>query len=137
MLIASHMERRRLVSDHIRQIEEARLERIEQAPSNGSHAMVRLLARVMGVGVPTPHAGARGIVAELATTGISPLAGLTGSPADSGRKRREKGLARSGNGPGRSRHDSISVAVPSTPEGQRLDEMVSIPHRERSRIESP
>jgi hypothetical protein len=33
------MERRRLVSDHIRQIEEARLERIEQAPSNGPHAI--------------------------------------------------------------------------------------------------
>ena len=35
------MQRRRLVSDHIRQIEEARLGRIEQAPSNGPHAMVR------------------------------------------------------------------------------------------------
>jgi transposase len=49
------MERRRLVSDHIRQIEEARPERIEQAPSNGPHAMVRLLARVMGVGIETVH----------------------------------------------------------------------------------
>src|SRR6476620_983810 len=47
------MERRRLVSDHIRQIEDGRLERIEQAPSSGPHAMVRLLARVMGVGIET------------------------------------------------------------------------------------
>ena len=34
------MERRRLVSDQIRQIEEARLERMEQAPGDGPHAMV-------------------------------------------------------------------------------------------------
>jgi transposase len=39
------MERRRLISDQIRQIEDARLERIEQAPGDGPHAMVRLLAR--------------------------------------------------------------------------------------------
>jgi transposase len=47
------MERRRLVSNQIRQIEEARLERFEQAPSDGPHAMVRLLARVIGVGIET------------------------------------------------------------------------------------
>src|SRR5271169_6118178 len=35
------MERRRLLSDHIRQIEDARLERIKHAPSDGPHAMVR------------------------------------------------------------------------------------------------
>ena len=45
------MERRRLVSNQIRQIEEARLERFEQAPNDGPHAMVRLLARVIGVGI--------------------------------------------------------------------------------------
>src|SRR6266481_656670 len=44
------MERRRLVSDQIRQIEEARLERMEQAPGDGPHATVRLIARVIGVG---------------------------------------------------------------------------------------
>jgi transposase len=36
------MERRRLVSDQIRQIEHARLERIEHTPNDGPHAMVRL-----------------------------------------------------------------------------------------------
>src|SRR3979490_2811772 len=45
------MERRRLVSDQIRQIEEARLERMEQAPGDGPHAMVRLIARDIGVGI--------------------------------------------------------------------------------------
>src|SRR5437660_3853155 len=47
------MARRRLVSDQIRQIEDARLERLKQTPSDGPHAMVRLLARVIGVGVET------------------------------------------------------------------------------------
>ena len=41
------MERRRLVNNQIRQIEEARLERLEQTPSDGPHAMVHLLARVV------------------------------------------------------------------------------------------
>jgi hypothetical protein len=47
------MERRRLVSEQIRQIENARLERIKLAPSHGPHAMVRLLARVIGIGIET------------------------------------------------------------------------------------
>jgi transposase len=47
------MERRRLVSNQIRQIEEARLEHLEQVPGDGPHAMVRLLARVIGVGIET------------------------------------------------------------------------------------
>src|SRR5450830_462834 len=45
------MERRRLVRDQIRQIESARLDRLEHAPGEGAHAMVRLLARVMGIGI--------------------------------------------------------------------------------------
>src|SRR3954466_14476032 len=36
------MARRRLVSDQIRQIEDARLERLKQAPNDGPHAMVHL-----------------------------------------------------------------------------------------------
>src|SRR5437879_10545139 len=47
------MERRRLVSDQIRQIEEARLDRLKQAPGDGPQAMVRLLARVLGVAIET------------------------------------------------------------------------------------
>jgi transposase len=47
------MDRRRLVSDQIRQIEEARLDRLKQVPDDGPHAMLRLLARVIGVGIET------------------------------------------------------------------------------------
>jgi transposase len=93
------MERRRLISDQIRQIEDARLERIEQAPGDGPHAMVRLLARVIGVGIETADM----LVQEVLTRNmrdrraVARYAGLTGSPDESGTKRREKGLARSGN----------------------------------------
>jgi transposase len=47
------MERRRLLRDQIRQIESARRGRLEHAPGEGAHAMVRLLARVMGIGIET------------------------------------------------------------------------------------
>ena len=47
------MERRRLISNQIRQIEEARQKHLEQASNDGPHAMVRLLARVIGVGIET------------------------------------------------------------------------------------
>ena len=93
------MERRRLVNDQIRQIEDARLERLEQAPIDGPHAMVRLLARVIGVGIETADM----LVQEALSRNmrdrraVARYAGLTGSPDESGQKRREKGLARSGN----------------------------------------
>src|SRR5258708_10919213 len=47
------MARRRLVSDQIRQIEDTRLERLEQTPSHGPHAMVRPWTRVIGGGIET------------------------------------------------------------------------------------
>jgi transposase len=94
------MERRRLVSNQIRQIEETRLERLEQAPSDGPHAMVRLLARVIGVGIETADMLVHEVLSRNMRDrrAIARYAGLTGSPDESGRKRREKGLSRSGNG---------------------------------------
>jgi transposase len=93
------MERRRLISDQIRQIEDARLERIEQAPGDGPHAMVRLLARVIGVGIETADMLVQEVLARNMRDrrAVARYAGLTGSPDESGTKRREKGLARSGN----------------------------------------
>jgi transposase len=93
------MVRRRLVIDQIRQIEDARLERLKQAPSDGPHAMVRLLARVIGVGVETADMLVQEVLSRSMRDrrAIARYAGLTGSPDESGRKRREKGLARSGN----------------------------------------
>ena len=93
------MERRRLVSNQIRQIEEARLERLEQMPSDGPHAMVRLLARVIGVGIETADMLVQEVLSRNMRDrrAVARYAGLTGSPDESGRKCREKGLARSGN----------------------------------------
>ncbi len=93
------MERRRLVSNQIRQIEEARLERLEQAPGDGPHAMVRLLARVIGVGIETADMLVQEVLSRNMRDrrAVARYAGLTGSPDESGRKCREKGLARSGN----------------------------------------
>jgi transposase len=91
--------RRRLVSDQIRQIEDARLERLEQASSDRPHAMVRLLARVIGVGIETADMLVQEVLSRNMRDrrAIARYAGLTGSPDESGRKRREKGLTRSGN----------------------------------------
>ena len=93
------MERRRLVSDQIRQIEDTRLDRLEHAPCDGPHAMVRLLARVMGVGIETADMLVHEVLSRNMRDrrAVARYAGLTGSPDESGRKRREKGLARSGN----------------------------------------
>jgi len=93
------MVRRRLVSDQIRQIENVRLEHLKQAPSDGPHAMVRLLARVIGVGIETADMLVQEVLSRNMRDrrAIARYAGLTGSPDESGTKRREKGLARSGN----------------------------------------
>ena len=80
------------------------------------------------------HAGARGVVAKHARpTGRSALCRPHWFTR---RERKETPRERAGplgQCPGPPRHDSIGVAVPSTPKEQRLDEVVSIPHRERSR----
>ena len=93
------MERRRLLSDQIRQIEEARLERMEQAPGDGPHAMVRLLARVIGVGIETADMLVHEVLSRKLRDrrAVARYAGLTGAPDESGSKRREKGLAKAGN----------------------------------------
>ena len=93
------MERRQLLRDQIRRIEVARLERTEQAPNDGPHAMMRLLARVMGIGIETADMLVQEVLSKNLRDrrAVARYAGLTGSPDESGRKRREKGLARSGN----------------------------------------
>ena len=129
------MERRRLVNNQIRQIEEERLKRIEQAPCDGAHVMVRLLARVMGVGIETADM----LVHEVLSRNMRRPTGrsaLSRPHRFTRRERKETPRERAGplgQYPGPTRHDLIGVAVPSTPEEQRLDEVVSIPHRERSR----
>lgn len=88
-----------LVRDQIEAIERARLQRLEQAPRTGTSAMVRLLASIVGVGVETADMLVQEILSRNMRDrrAVARYAGLTGSPDESGSKRREKGLAKSGN----------------------------------------
>ena len=47
------MARLALVREQISSIEKTRAERLERAPDTGPHAMVRLLSRVIGIGIET------------------------------------------------------------------------------------
>jgi transposase len=93
------LERRRLVIEQIRQIEAARLERLRRAPKAGPNAMVLLLARVIGVGIETADMLVQEVLSRNLRDrrAVARYAGLTGSPDESGSKRREKGLSRAGN----------------------------------------
>ena len=93
------MARLRFVSDQIAEIEAARAERLAAAPDSRHHRTVRLLAQVRGLGVETADM----LAGELFSRDIpdrralARYGGLTGSPEESGTRRREKGLARAGN----------------------------------------
>lgn len=93
------MARLRFVMDQIKDIEEARLALLEQATEKGPNAMVRMLARVIGVGVETADMLVHEILSRNLRDrkAVARYAGLTGSPDESGSRRRQKGLARAGN----------------------------------------
>jgi transposase len=93
------MVRLRLVREQIAAIEAAREARLEEAPAEGPHAMVRLLARVLGIGVETADMLVHEVLSRRLRDrrAVARYAGLTGAPDESGSKRREKGLARAGN----------------------------------------
>jgi transposase len=93
------LARLQVIRGQIREIERARLERLKRAPRQGTHPMMRMLARILGIGIETADM----LVHEVLTRklrdqrGVARYGGLTGSPDESGSKRREKGLARAGN----------------------------------------
>lgn len=95
-----HMERLRVIKEQIKTIEWTRLQRLQRDPADKMNAMVFLLVRIIGFGVET----AEQLVHEILfrdlrdRKAVARYAGLTGSPDESGSKRREKGLSRSGNG---------------------------------------
>ncbi len=97
--IRRDLARLAMVREQIDGIEQARLVRIEQAPETGPNAMVRLLASVVGVGIETADMLVQEVLSRNLRDrrAVARYAGLTGSPDESGSKRREKGLAKSGN----------------------------------------
>jgi transposase len=96
-----YLARLRVVREQIRAIEQERLRKLAAAPVGeiGPHAMVRLIARILGVGVETADMLVNEILSRRLRDhkAIARYAGLTGSPDESGRRRRERGLARAGN----------------------------------------
>jgi transposase len=97
--IRRDMARLAVVRGQIEEIEQARLDRLEQAPDEGPNARVRVLARIVGIGVETADMLVQEVLSRNLRDrrAIARYAGLTGSPDESGSKRREKGLAKSGN----------------------------------------
>jgi transposase len=96
-----HLARLRVVREQIHAVEQERLRKLTAAaaPEDGSHAMVHFIARVLGVGVETADMLVNEILSRhwRDRKAIGRYAGLTGSPDESGSRRRERGLARAGN----------------------------------------
>lgn len=97
--IRRDLARLAVVREQIEAIERDRLARLQQAPQSRSNAMVVLLARVVGVGVETADMLVQEVLSRPLRDrrAVARYAGLTGSPDESGARRREKGLAKSGN----------------------------------------
>ena len=88
-----------LLRDQIKTIEQAREERLEKAPETSPNGMIRMLASIRGVGIETADMLVREVLSRdlRDRRAIARYAGLTGAPDESGAKRREKGLTKSGN----------------------------------------
>jgi transposase len=93
------MARLSFVVSQIGEIEDARQKRLDQQPETEPHSMVRRLARVVGVGIETADMLVHEVLSRPIRDrrAVARYAGLTGSPDESGAKRREQGLARAGN----------------------------------------
>ena len=93
------MARLAMVCEQIKALEQARLANLEQALGTGSHAMVRLIANVIGVGIETADMLVQEVLSRNLRDrrAVARFAGLTGAPNESGSRRRERGLAKSGN----------------------------------------
>jgi transposase len=95
------MARLQFITNQITEVERQRLCRLEEAHPQRSHTdgMVRTLSRVVGVGVETADMLVHEILARdlRDRRAVARYAGLTGSPDESGSRRRERGLSRAGN----------------------------------------
>jgi transposase len=91
--------RLQLLRNQILEIEKERQEHLRRAPKQGTHAMLLLLAKVLGIGLETADM----LVHEVLwrnlrdERAVGRYGGMTGSPHESGSKRQEKGLAKAGN----------------------------------------
>lgn len=90
--------RLRLIKSQIKEIETARDQEMAKAPDHGTHPMMRLLAKIMGIGIETADILVHEVLSRefRDRRAVARFAGLTGSPDESGKRRREKGLAKAG-----------------------------------------
>jgi len=93
------LEHLRFIKEQIKQIEQARLEQLEQTPRDGLNATTRDLSRVRGLGIETADMLSSEVFVRQYRDqrSIARYVGLTGSPDESGSRRRERGLAKAGN----------------------------------------
>lgn len=93
------LARLRFINEQIKAIEDERLKRLEQSPRHGSNATIRQLQQIVGVGMETADMLTNEILSRdlRDEKAVARYAGLTGSPDESGKRRREKGLAKTGN----------------------------------------
>jgi transposase len=104
------MARLQVIKAQIKEIEASRLERLEQQPTAGTNAMIRLVAKVVGVGIETADMLVHEVLSRNLRDrrAVARYAGLTGAPDESGSRRQEKGLSKAGNA--RVRRSMIQLA---------------------------
>jgi transposase len=107
--LGREMARLALIRAQLKEIDAARQEQLRQAPA-AYRGKVKALSQVYGLGAATADM----LTVEVFSPAlrdrraVARYAGLTGAPDESGKKRREKGLARAGNA--RVRHGMIQLA---------------------------
>src|SRR4051812_49912549 len=92
------MARLGFIVGQIKEIEDARQEGLATQPDQGPPAMVRLLARVIGIGIETADMLVHEILSRNLRDrrAVARYAGLTGSPDESSAKRRGEGPGKAG-----------------------------------------
>jgi transposase len=104
------LERLGVIRKQIKAIEQAREQRLKAKPEHGTNPLVLMLAKILGLGLETADV----LVHEVLTRNlrdqraVGRYGGMTGSPDESGKTRREQGLAKAGNG--RVRHSALELA---------------------------
>jgi transposase len=86
------------VREQMKDTAQARAAEIETSPRTPEHRMTRDLARIVGVGAETADMLVREVLSRdlRDRRAVARYAGLTGSPDESGARRRERGLAKAG-----------------------------------------
>ena len=107
------MARLRFLRERIRSIEKAGVMRLKAERTTRTNAMVHLIGRIFGIRIETADTLVHEVLSRNLRDrrAIARYAGLTGSPDESGNRRREKGLAQAAQRAGTPYHDPAGVAL--------------------------